>query len=132
MSRRSRTRTRTGRPARPGRRPASNRVAAAATRPRATTAAATVLRRGDGGPTETDPPLHTPETSTLDVSPGCLPLRVVHAVVLAVAAVLHRRLPELDRVEVGRRGVGVVLRARALGQLVHDLARLRVRRRLAE
>src|SRR6266540_487476 len=96
------------------------------------TASARARPRSGGGPTEADPPLRTPETSTLDVSPGLLPLRVVHAVALAVAAVLLRRLPELDRIEIGRRCVRVVLRARALGQLVHDLARLRVRRRLAE
>src|SRR5439155_22215436 len=51
------------------------------------------------------------------------PLRVRHAVRLAVPAVGQRRLPQLDRLEVLQRGVGMVLRARALRQLVHDRAR---------
>src|SRR6266542_5696073 len=88
--------------------------------------------RDGGGPMLLGPPLRTRARSTLDVSPGLLPLPVVHAVALAVAAVLDGRLPELDRVEVGRRSIGVVLLARTLGQLVHDRARLRVRGRLAE
>src|SRR3954449_1884773 len=50
----------------------------------------------------------------LDLRPLLLPGVVVHAVLLAVAAVAGRRLPEADRVEVRRRRVGVVLRARAL------------------
>src|SRR5206468_4990179 len=115
-----------------GRRSTSSRAAARAMRARAATAAARAQRRDGGGPSESNGPPRMPVSSTLDVSPGLLPLRVVHAVALAVAAVLLRRLPELDRVEVLRRCVGVVLRAGALGQLVHDLARLRVRRRLAE
>src|SRR3954454_9300181 len=68
----------------------------------------------------------------LQLRPGLLPLRVVHAVLLAIAAVGHRRLPELDRAEVRRRGPAVVLRRRALRELVHDRARLRVRGRLTE
>src|SRR5919202_71308 len=70
--------------------------------------------------------------SALDLGPFLLPDRVVHAVLLAVPAVRDRRLPELDAVEVGRGSVRVVLGASALLDLVHELARLQVRRRLAE
>src|SRR5437667_9157634 len=101
-------------------------------RARSATAAARAQRRDGGGPSESNGPPRMPVSSTLDVSPGRLPLRVVHAVALAVAAVLLRRLPELDRPEVRRGGIGVVLRARTLRQLVHDLAGLGVRGRLAE
>src|SRR4051812_19367570 len=66
------------------------------------------------------------------LGPGLLPLVVVHAVVVAVAAVGDRRLPELDLVEVRRRSIGVVLLARARALLVHLRASLRVRGRLAE
>ena len=45
---------------------------------------------------------------------------------------VDRRLPELDRAVVALRLVRRVLRARALRELVHDLARLLVDRRLAE
>src|SRR2546426_7608325 len=69
---------------------------------------------------------------TLEPSPGLLPLRVVHAVVLAVAARGDRGLPEVDLLEVRERSVGVVLRAGALGELVHPGARLAVHRRLTE
>src|SRR5258708_8820835 len=62
--------------------------------------------------------------------PLLLPGAVVHAVVLAVAAVRHGRLPELDAVEVGARCVRVVLRARALLDFFHVGASLRVGRRL--
>src|SRR5258708_4343178 len=64
--------------------------------------------------------------------PLLLPGAVVHAVVLAVAAVRHGRLPELDAVEVGTRCVRVVLRARALLDFFHVGASLRVGRRLPE
>src|SRR6478609_10866042 len=73
-----------------------------------------------------------PAFLALELGPGLLPLRVVHAVLLAVAAVGDRRLPEVDLLEVLERRVGVVLRTRALGQLVHDRARLRVDRGLTE
>src|SRR5436190_6116757 len=134
MSRCSRTPTRTALPALRGRRRSSSRAAGAAMPPLAATVAATVPPRGGDGPSTLDDPPRTPAKPqlALDVSPGLLPLRVVHAVALAVAAVLRRRLPELDRLEVRRWGIGVVLRARALGQLVHDRARPGVRRRLAE
>src|SRR5947209_3858134 len=101
----------------------------AAAAPSPTDAARTLTRRGGGRSARERPP--GPD-SAFQLRPGLLPLRVVHAVVLAVAARGHRRLPELDRVEVLRRRVRVVLRARALGQLVHDRARLRVRLRPAE
>src|SRR6266498_3805270 len=68
----------------------------------------------------------------LDLRPLLLPDRVVQTVLLAVAAVRDRRLPELDAVEVRRRCVRVVLRATALLDLVHKQARLQVRGRLAE
>src|SRR3954464_11792922 len=60
----------------------------------------------------------------LDLLPLLLPARVVDAVGLAVSAVLDRRLPELDAVEVRRRRVRVVPRAAALLDLVHLRARL--------
>src|ERR671933_2667471 len=60
----------------------------------------------------------------LDLRPLLLPRRVVGAVLLAVAAIARRGLPEPDRVEVRRGRVGVVLRARALLDLVHERARL--------
>src|SRR5258708_6467214 len=60
-----------------------------------------------------------------------LPGAVVGAVVLSVATVFDRGLPELDAFEIGARGVGVVLRARALLDLIHERARLGVRRRLS-
>src|SRR3954452_14138527 len=56
--------------------------------------------------------------SALELCPGLLPFRVVHAVVLAVAARGDRGLPELDRVEVGREPAEGVLLAGALVQLV--------------
>src|SRR5438876_6079229 len=117
MRRSSRTPTRTGRRAPRGRRRSTSRAAGRAVRSHAATAAARVRRTDDGGPSGSNGPPHMPESSTLDVSPGLLPLRVVHAVALAVAAVLLGRLPELDRAEIRGRGVGVVLRAGALGQL---------------
>src|SRR5947207_13581751 len=49
----------------------------------------------------------------LDLGPFLLPSRVVHAVVLAVAAVGDGRFPEPDAVEVRRPPVGGVLRATA-------------------
>src|ERR1043165_10092040 len=70
--------------------------------------------------------------SALEPGPGLLPLRVVLAVALAVAAVGDRRLPEVDLLEVRERRVGVVLLARALRQLVHPGAGLRVDGRLTE
>src|SRR5436309_222124 len=61
-----------------------------------------------------------------------LPDAVVHAVVFSVAAVLHRRLPELDAVVVGARRLGVVFRTRALLDLFHVRTGVLVRRGLAE
>src|SRR5437667_10941639 len=101
-------------------------------RARSATAAARAQRRDGGGPSESNGPPRMPVSSTLDVSPGLLPLRVVHAVALAVAAVLRRRLPEPDRVEVCRWSVRVVLRAGALRQFVHDRTRVEVGGRLAD
>src|SRR6476646_11636701 len=49
--------------------------------------------------------------------PLFLPHRVVGAVVFSVPAGFDRGLPELDRVEVRARRIGVVLRARARLQL---------------
>src|SRR2546421_12840511 len=59
--------------------------------------------------------------------PLFLPDAVVGAVALPVAAVLHRRLPELDAFEVGARRVCVVFRARSLLDLFHEGTCLRVR-----
>src|SRR3954466_1577683 len=86
--------------------------------------------RPAAGPLEANGP--AAPASAFELRPGLHPLRVVHALLLAVAAVGDRRLPELDRVEVRRRRTAVVLRRRAGGELVHDRARLRVRRRLTE
>src|SRR5712691_9138667 len=83
-------------------------------------------RSGAGPPARGGPAAE----SALQLRPGLLPLRVVHAVVLAVAAGGDRRLPELDRSEVLRRGAAVILSGGARRQLVHDRARLEVRRRL--
>src|SRR4051812_35801235 len=69
----------------------------------------------DDGPVMSSPPDGpAANRSAFQLSPGLLPLRVVHAVLLAVAAVGDRRLPELDRVEVLRRRAAVVLRCGAL------------------
>src|SRR4051812_5739399 len=105
-------------------------AAATATAGPSPTGAARRSRRAAAGPPERGGP--AAQGSALELCPGLLPLRVVHAVVLAVAARGDRRLPELDRVEVRRRGAAVVLRGGALRQLVHDRARLRVGRRLTE
>src|SRR5690348_12697641 len=51
------------------------------------------------------------------------PLGVGHAVWLAVVAGGDRGLPQRDRLEVGRWGIGVVQIARAGLQLVHERAR---------
>src|SRR5258708_8140709 len=121
----SRTQTRTTRRA-PRRRRARRQgpEARGARRPSAKEGAR--ARRREGGALQAEP------GSALQLGPGLLPLRVVHAVLLAVAAVGDRRLPEVDLLEVLERRVRVVLRARALGELLHPRARLRVDRRLAE
>src|SRR5713101_914853 len=67
-----------------------------------------------------------------DRRPGRLPLRVRDAAAAPIGAGGDRRLPELDRVEVGTRCVSVVLRARAGLKGLHLLARHRVDRSLAE
>src|SRR5437764_11106132 len=54
-----------------------------------------------------------------DLGPGGGPLLERHAVVLTVAALSQRRLPELQRLEVRLRGVRVVRGARALLEGVH-------------
>src|SRR5437868_2765318 len=59
-----------------------------------------------------------------DLRPGVHPLLERHTIVLAVAALRERRLPELDRLEVGIRLVRVQPRAPALLQRVHDITRL--------
>src|SRR5947209_1787045 len=53
------------------------------------------------------------------LSPGRDPVLERHAVVLTVAALGQRRLPELQRLEVGLRRVGVVGGAATLLDLVH-------------
>src|SRR5450759_1911721 len=58
--------------------------------------------------------------------PLFLPDAVVGAVALSVAAVFHRRLPELDAFEICARGVRVVPAARALLDLFHERAGPRV------
>src|SRR5215469_6534077 len=57
-----------------------------------------------------------------DLGPGGDPLLERHAVVLAVAALRQRGLPELEGLEVGLRRVRVVLGAGALRERVHDRA----------
>src|SRR6202142_1307169 len=104
-------------------------AAPAAAAPSPTGAARRARRAGAGPPERGGPALGG---SALQLRPGLLPLRVVHAVVLAVAAGGDRRLPELDRVEVRGRCAAVVLRRRARSELVHDRAGLRVGRRLTE
>src|SRR5436305_6855976 len=64
--------------------------------------------------------------------PCAHPLLERHAVVLAVPALSQRGLPELQRLEVRLGSVGVVRRAAALLDLVHDRAGLLVGRRLPE
>src|SRR5208282_2066503 len=54
-----------------------------------------------------------------DFRPLLLPRAVIHAVVLPVSAFRHGRLPELDAVEVGARGIRVVDGARALLDFFH-------------
>src|SRR5512146_1759790 len=100
------------------RRSPSSRAAAGAMRARAARAAARAPPKGGDGPATAGPPLRMPGMSTLDVSPGLLPLQIVHAVALAVPTVLRGCLPELDRVEIGRGGICVVLRAGPLRELV--------------
>src|SRR5215469_2851524 len=67
-----------------------------------------------------------------DLGPGGDPLLERHAIVLAVAALRQRRLPELDGLEVGLRRVRVVGGAGALRDLVHDRAGQLVGRGLTE
>src|SRR5207237_1992771 len=67
-----------------------------------------------------------------DRGPRRLPLGVGQAVALAVSAIREWGLPELDGVEVGRRGVGMVLSAGPGLQLLHLVASLAVHRCLAE
>ncbi len=79
------------------------------------------------------PPALAPRALARQLRPRLVPGVVVHAVLPAApAAVLDRGLPELDRPGVRGRCVQVVLRARALLDLVHEGARLRVDGRLAE
>src|SRR6266511_522689 len=59
------------------------------------------------------------EASPLDRRPGRDPLVVADAVRAPVAALGARGLPELDRVEVAARRVGVVLLARPRLQRLH-------------
>src|ERR1700752_4155167 len=75
-------------------------------------------------------PLKTPSLPSY-FRPLLLPDAVVHTAVFAVVALRDRRLPELDRVEVRRRRVRVVDRARALLDPFHFRARELVHRRLA-
>src|SRR5579862_8963154 len=90
-----------------------------------------------GGPawldTETSSATSQRSRSPGDLRPPLLPCVVVHAVVAWLPTALgDGRLPELDLVVVRGGLVEVVLRARALLQLVHVRARLRVDGRLAE
>src|SRR5438874_5266549 len=128
----SRTPKRRGPQVPPGRRRGAIRAAAAAALARGAMDDARRRPRDGGGPMLPGPPLRTRARSTLDVSPGLLPLRVVHAVALSAAAVLHGRLPELDRMEVGARRVQMPECATTLLDLVHERAGLLVRRRFAE
>src|SRR6266568_7717338 len=73
-----------------------------------------------------------PVRSPGDLRPGRHPLLERHTVVLAVAALGQRRLPELQRLEVRLGGVGVVVGARPFLDLVHDRAGELVRRGLPE
>src|SRR6476620_6100955 len=66
--------------------------------------------------------IELPGRLSLDRRPGFQPLVVVHAVLLAVAAVGERRLPELQRAVVGEWLVRVVRVARALLDRLHELA----------
>ncbi len=115
--RRSRTPRRTARRAPRGRSAGTTPAAARAAPWRAATAAARAPPRAGGGPRYDRPAASyawLDSRLALDLGPGLLPLAVVHAVRLAVAAVGDRRLPELDRLEVRGRRIGVVLLARAL------------------
>src|SRR3954453_119328 len=116
MGRPSRTQTETARQAPRCRSRSSTPVARTTALFRAARAGGTARLTGCGLP--------------LDLLPGLRPTRVVSAIGLTVAAVGDRGLPELDAVEVSRRGPAVVQRGRPLRQLVHLGARLRVRGRL--
>src|SRR5438477_9190763 len=74
----------------------------------------------------------TSSNSAFDRCPGRDPLVVRDAALAAVGAGRDRRLPELDGVEVGARGVGVVLGTRARLKRLHLRAGQRVDGGLAE
>src|SRR5581483_8204959 len=107
---------RRGRRAPRRRRSRTRRPAGRGGRARAATGGGRARRRPGGAPSRAH--------LALEPRPGLLPLRVVHAVVLPVAAVGDRGLPEVDLLEVRERRVGVVLLARALRELVHPRAGL--------
>src|SRR5215472_7199115 len=78
------------------------------------------------------PALAGATTLTGDLGPGVGPFGVGNAIRLAVPAVGEWSLPELDRLEIGVRPVGVVAGAGTGLHLVHDRAGKRVDRRLTE
>src|SRR5438874_5893792 len=91
-------------------------------------------REPEAGPSQRGPRLCgvNSQSSACDLRPGPLPGVVVHAVLLAVAAVGNGRLPEMDLLVVRQRLVEVVFGTRTGLDLVHERAGLRVHGRLTE